>query len=62
MTDAASWRAASLGPARVLDLGAGRRIRAHVTGVGPTIVFVHGVLVNGNCGGRWCPASTASSA
>ena len=48
MTDAASWRAASLGPARVLDLGAGRRIRAHVTGEGPPIVFVHGVLVNAN--------------
>ena len=38
----------SLGPARVLDLGGGRRIRAHVTGDGPAIVFVHGVLVNAN--------------
>ena len=48
MTDRASWRAASLGPARVLDLSGGRRIRAHVTGEGPAIVFVHGVLVNAN--------------
>ena len=32
----------------MLDLGAGRRIRAHVTGEGPTIVFVHGALVNAN--------------
>ncbi|MGZ5338022.1 MAG: alpha/beta fold hydrolase [Thermoleophilaceae bacterium] len=32
----------------MLDLGAGRRIRAHVTGDGPTIVFVHGALVNAN--------------
>jgi pimeloyl-ACP methyl ester carboxylesterase len=48
MTDPASWRAASLGPARVLDLGAGRQIRAHVTGAGPPIVFVHGALVNAN--------------
>ena len=48
MNDAAGWRAESLGPARVLELGAGRRIRAHVTGEGPPIVFVHGVLVNAN--------------
>jgi pimeloyl-ACP methyl ester carboxylesterase len=48
MTDAAGWRAESLGPARVLELGAGRRMRAHVTGEGPPIVFVHGVLVNAN--------------
>jgi pimeloyl-ACP methyl ester carboxylesterase len=44
----ASWRAESLGPGRVLELGAGRRIRAHVTGEGPPIVFVHGALVNAN--------------
>jgi pimeloyl-ACP methyl ester carboxylesterase len=44
----ASWRAESLGPVRVLDLGAGRRIRAHVTGEGSPIVFVHGALVNAN--------------
>ncbi len=48
MADRASWRAESLGPARVLDLGGGRRIRAHVTGEGPPIVFVHGALVNAN--------------
>jgi pimeloyl-ACP methyl ester carboxylesterase len=48
MNDAAGWRAESLGPARVLELGAGRRMRAHVTGEGPPIVFVHGVLVNAN--------------
>ena len=48
MDERASWRAPELGPSQVLDLGAGRRIRAHVTGEGPTIVFVHGVLVNAN--------------
>ena len=48
MDDRASWRAPELGPSQVLDLGAGRRIRAHVTGEGPTIVFVHGALVNAN--------------
>jgi pimeloyl-ACP methyl ester carboxylesterase len=48
MTDRASWRADDLGPARTLDLGGGRRIRAHVTGEGPPIVFVHGLLVNAN--------------
>jgi pimeloyl-ACP methyl ester carboxylesterase len=48
MQDRASWRAPSLGPSQVLELGEGRRIRAHVTGDGPPIVFVHGVLVNAN--------------
>ena len=48
MDERASWRAPELGPSQVLDLGAGRRIRAHVTGGGPTIVFVHGALVNAN--------------
>lgn len=48
MQDRATWRAPSLGPGRVLELGEGRRIRAHVTGEGPPIVFVHGVLVNAN--------------
>src|SRR5918992_3300453 len=46
--DRASWRADELGPARTLDLGGGRRIRAHVTGDGPAIVFAHGALVNAN--------------
>ena len=48
MTDRASWRAPELGPARALELGGGRRVRAHVTGDGPALVFVHGVLVNAN--------------
>jgi pimeloyl-ACP methyl ester carboxylesterase len=48
MTDRASWRADSLGPARVLELSRDRRVRAHVTGAGPPIVFVHGALVNAN--------------
>jgi pimeloyl-ACP methyl ester carboxylesterase len=48
MEDRASWRSPSLGPSRVLELAEGRRIRAHVTGEGPPIVFVHGVLVNAN--------------
>ncbi|HEY6779998.1 MAG TPA: alpha/beta hydrolase [Thermoleophilaceae bacterium] len=43
----ASWRSDALGPARVLEV-AGARIRAHVTGEGPAIVFVHGALVNAN--------------
>ena len=44
----ADWRSPDLGPARTLDLGGDRRIRAHVTGEGPAIVFVHGALVNAN--------------
>ena len=44
----ADWRSPDLGPARTLDLGSGRRVRAHVTGEGPPIVFVHGALVNAN--------------
>ncbi len=48
MSNRASWRAPALGPGQVVDLGAGRRIRAHVTGEGPTVVFVHGALVNAN--------------
>ena len=44
----ANWRAEALGPAQTLELGGGRRIRAHVTGEGPAIVFVHGALVNAN--------------
>jgi pimeloyl-ACP methyl ester carboxylesterase len=47
-SDRASWRAPELGPARTLDMGGGRRIRAHATGDGPPIVFVHGALVNAN--------------
>lgn len=48
MSDRATWRAPQLGPSRTLDLGGGRRIRAHATGDGPPIVFVHGLLVNAN--------------
>jgi pimeloyl-ACP methyl ester carboxylesterase len=51
----ASWRAAALGPARKLDLGGGRRIRAHVTGQGPAVVLVHGALVNANLWRRVVP-------
>jgi pimeloyl-ACP methyl ester carboxylesterase len=46
-TDRTSWRSEALGPARTLDLSEGR-IRAHVTGEGPPVVFVHGALVNAN--------------
>jgi pimeloyl-ACP methyl ester carboxylesterase len=48
VSDRATWRAPALGPARTLDLGGGRRMRVHVTGEGPPIVFVHGLLVNAN--------------
>jgi pimeloyl-ACP methyl ester carboxylesterase len=48
MTDRADWRSPSLGPARAVELDEGRRIRAHVTGEGPAIVFAHGALVNAN--------------
>jgi pimeloyl-ACP methyl ester carboxylesterase len=51
----ASWRSHALGPARTLDLGGGRRIRAHVTGEGPPVVFVHGALVNANLWRRVVP-------
>jgi pimeloyl-ACP methyl ester carboxylesterase len=43
----ADWRSDDLGPARTLELEGGR-LRAHVTGEGPAIVFVHGLLVNAN--------------
>jgi pimeloyl-ACP methyl ester carboxylesterase len=46
-TERASWRSEALGPARAVELSKGR-IRAHVTGDGPPIVFVHGALVNAN--------------
>jgi pimeloyl-ACP methyl ester carboxylesterase len=48
MSDPATWRATELGPARTLDLGGGRRIRVHLAGTGPPVVFVHGALVNAN--------------
>jgi pimeloyl-ACP methyl ester carboxylesterase len=43
----ASWRSEALGPARALELHAGR-VRAHVTGDGPPVMFVHGLLANAN--------------
>jgi pimeloyl-ACP methyl ester carboxylesterase len=49
------FRSPDLGPARRLDLGGGRRIRAHVTGEGPALVFVHGALVNANLWRRVVP-------
>jgi pimeloyl-ACP methyl ester carboxylesterase len=51
----ASWRAPALGPARTLDLGGGRRIRAHVNGEGPAVVLAHGALVNANLWRRVVP-------
>ena len=39
------WRSDDLGSARILDLDGGR-LRVHVTGDGPAVVLVHGVLVN----------------
>jgi pimeloyl-ACP methyl ester carboxylesterase len=44
----ADWRADELGPARTLELAGGGRLRVHVSGEGPAIVFVHGLLVNAN--------------
>ena len=41
------WRAESLGPARELALQQGA-LRYFSVGSGPTIVFVHGAVVNAN--------------
>src|SRR5918999_2940335 len=41
------WRSPDLGPAKTLELDAGR-LRYHDVGQGPPIVFVHGVIVNAN--------------
>jgi pimeloyl-ACP methyl ester carboxylesterase len=43
----ADWRAQELGEARTLELDGGR-LNVHVTGDGPPVVFVHGLLVNAN--------------
>ncbi|MBS1868707.1 MAG: alpha/beta hydrolase [Actinobacteria bacterium] len=43
----AHWRAPELGEARTLELDGGR-LNVHVTGEGPAVVFVHGLLVNAN--------------
>jgi pimeloyl-ACP methyl ester carboxylesterase len=48
VSEKASWRSEELGPSRVVELSGGRRIRAHVTGDGPPLVFAHGALVNAN--------------
>jgi pimeloyl-ACP methyl ester carboxylesterase len=45
--DRARWRAPVLGEAKTLDLPGGR-LRYHDVGSGPTLVFVHGLLVNAN--------------
>ena len=45
--DAATWRSPALGPAKELDLPAGKLLY-HDVGSGPTLVFVHGILVNAN--------------
>jgi len=41
------WRSPVLGPAKQLDLPGGRLLY-HDVGAGPTLVFVHGILVNAN--------------
>lgn len=46
--DRATWRSEALGPAHSLELDGDRRIKAHLSGAGPAIVFVHGALVNAN--------------
>jgi pimeloyl-ACP methyl ester carboxylesterase len=43
----AQWRAPELGEARSLELDGGR-LNVHVSGEGPPVVFVHGLLVNAN--------------
>jgi pimeloyl-ACP methyl ester carboxylesterase len=47
MNEKASWRSPALGEARDIDLSQGV-LRAHETGQGEPIVFVHGLLVNAN--------------
>jgi len=54
-TDKASWRSEALGPARTLELPQGR-LCCHVTGHGPPLVFVHGLLVNANLWRKVVPA------
>jgi pimeloyl-ACP methyl ester carboxylesterase len=44
----ATWRSPDLGERRELDLGGGRRLAYFEAGSGPTLVFVHGLLVNAN--------------
>lgn len=44
----ATWRSPALGERKVLELSGGRRLAYFEAGKGPTIVFVHGLLVNAN--------------
>jgi pimeloyl-ACP methyl ester carboxylesterase len=46
-TERSRWRSPALGQQRTLDLPGGRLV-VHEAGEGPTIVFVHGLLVNAN--------------
>jgi len=46
-TERARWRSPELGQQRTLDLPGGRLV-VHEVGEGPTIVLVHGLLVNAN--------------
>lgn len=46
-SDRARWRSPVLGAANVLDLPGGR-LAYHDVGTGPTLVFLHGLLVNAN--------------
>ncbi|HEX2161839.1 MAG TPA: alpha/beta hydrolase [Thermoleophilaceae bacterium] len=46
-TDRAGWRSPALGEPKTIELP-GRRMRYHDVGAGPTLVFVHGLLVNAN--------------
>jgi pimeloyl-ACP methyl ester carboxylesterase len=43
----AAWRSDALGEGKALELPQGT-IRYHETGSGPTVVFVHGALINAN--------------
>ena len=43
----ARWRAPELGEARTVELSGGK-LRYHERGDGPTVVFLHGVVVNAN--------------
>jgi pimeloyl-ACP methyl ester carboxylesterase len=48
LSERAAWRSPILGEAKLLDLPNGRRLRYYDVGTGPTLVFVHGLLVNAN--------------
>jgi pimeloyl-ACP methyl ester carboxylesterase len=44
----ARWRSPALGQRHEIDLPGGKRLAYHDVGNGPTVVFVHGLLVNAN--------------